>query len=166
MDFTWVFPKQQKDIIKKLYEQHKKNEGNEDKEFYYETSLAKALEKQKQAVFKPLRTLIERGIVTVVKVGPGPDKGQVRYLDLTDNGIAIWKFLATPTVDEIKQVIIKIKDYSWDYVDLSELAYKVAIELGKDPEDGAIRKLIYAVMARPDVKRHLKRRQVIDVSSK
>ena len=158
MDFTWIFPKQQKEIIKKLYERHKENEGEEDKEFYYGALLAKALGKQKQAISKPLRTLIDGGIVTVVKTGAGPKKGQVSYLDLSDDGIAIWKFLTPPTLKDIKQSIMKIKDYSWDYVDRSELARKVAIELGRDPENNKpVMALIYAVMSMPDMKEHLEK---------
>lgn len=170
MNFAWVFPKQQKEIIKKLYEQYKKNEGKEDKKFYYETSLAKELDKQKQAISRPLRTLIDGGMITVVKTGPGPKKGQVRYLDLTDDGIAFWKFTTLPTVKDIKQAIKKIHDAPWKYGlsgaswehgdlgDLSELAHAVAIERGKDPEnDKPVMALIYAVMSMPDVKELLEK---------
>ena len=156
MDFTWIFPKQQKEIIKKLYERHEENEGKEDKKFYYETSLAKTLGKQKQAISKPLRTLIDRGMVTVVKTEPGPKKGQVGYLDLTDDGIAIWKFLIPPTIKDIKQSIMKMEDYN---LDRSELARKVAIERGKDPENNKpVMALIYHVMSMPDMKEYSEKR--------
>lgn len=170
MDLTWIFSKQEKEIIEELYEQHRKNEGNEEKELYYETSLAKALDKQRQAISRPLGTLIERGIITVVKVGPGPDKGQVRYLDLTDDGIAIWKHSVLPTVAEIKKAIKKIHDAPWKYGlsdsswkygdpgDLSELAHRVAIERGRDPDnDKPAMALIYAVMSMPDVRELLEK---------
>lgn len=148
MDFTWVFPNQQKGIIKKVYEQHKKNEDNENKEFYYLTTLAKDLNKKKQDISSAVATLIEKGIIKVVEEKAGPNKGKVKYLDLTDDAIALWKYLATPTVDEIKKTILEYKEvYAKDPE--PEL---VAAKLGKNPQNKDIMDLIYAVLAMPEVK--------------
>lgn len=77
----------------------------------------------------------------------------------------IWKHLVLSTVAEIKQAIKKIHDSrkygvsGWEYEDLSELAHRVAIELGKDPEnDKLVMARIYKVMSMPDVKEILEKK--------
>lgn len=149
------------EIINKVYKRQKANKSP-----YYQAELAKELGKSRQEISESVKTLRELGIAKV-EDKPGPHGGRVNLIYLTDRGVVYYLIFSTPTIDEIKQAIMKIKDYSWDYVDRSELARMVAIEMGKDPESNkSVMALIYAVMAMPDMQTHLKRKLVINVGSK
>jgi len=156
--------------MKELYEQHKEIEGkkgkkhdketeeekgiNQDKktkeknktELYYLKTLAKALNKTEQAISETVKTLIKMGVVKSEEEA-GPSKGKIKCLDLTEDGLLIWNVLTPPTKDEIKDVIISYKKRGQDIN-----AYRIAIELGKNPNDKMVMDLIYAVMALPEIK--------------
>ncbi|UCF12990.1 MAG: hypothetical protein JSW06_01720 [Thermoplasmatales archaeon] len=150
MDYTWLIKKPYKEILKILYDQNRKNDKKDDKEYYYVTNLAKKLNKKRQAISEYVKTLIKNNIIKVVKEEAGPNRGRVRYLDLTENGLFFWKVLATPSIDELKKVIIDFKEL----YDRDPEPEVVAAKLGKNPQNKDVMDLIYAVLAMPEVRNY------------
>jgi len=126
--------------------QDKKSKEKNKTELYYLKTLAESLNKTEQAISKTVKTLIEMGIVKSEEEA-GPSKGTIKCLNLTEDGLLIWNVLTPIKKDEIKDVIISYKKRGQD-ID----AYRIAIELGKNPNDKVVMDLIYAVMALPEIK--------------
>lgn len=151
-------------IVDKLYKRQKANEP-----LYYQSELAKELKKSPPAISELVGVLRDIGIVKSENK-PGSKGGRVNFISLTDRGVLCHLIFSTPLVTEIIEVIKKIHDSPWKYGlsgssweyegelgDLSELARRASVELGKNPDDKSIMDMIYVVMAMPDVKEHLEK---------
>jgi hypothetical protein len=77
----------------------------------------------------------------------GPNKGKVKFLLLTDEGLFMWMALTPISIKKIKKIMIERKEEGRK-LNPSEIAK----ELGKNPNDKGVMDLIYAVMALPEVK--------------
>jgi hypothetical protein len=169
MTYNLLLTEKYREILEKLYKRHKSIEekkgkkqdkedkldnnqkkGNNIKDLYYLKSLAQELNKTEQAISETVKLLVGIGVVDS-KEASGPNKGKVKYLYLTEDGLLICNVMTPPTKDEIKTVIINRINCG------KELhASDIAMELGKNPEDKSIMDLIYAVMALPEVKKYRK----------
>jgi DNA-binding MarR family transcriptional regulator len=166
MNLNLLLIERYREIIEKLYERRKEieekkgkkqdiaSEDDKDKKrknkkgLYYLKTLAKDLKKTDQAISETVKKLIEMGVVKGDERS-GPNKGVVKYLDLTEDGVLIWNVLTLPTKDEIKNVIIEFKELG-EEINASHIAEK----LGKNPNDKSVMDLIYAVMVLPDIKNY------------
>ena len=152
-DLTWLFKEKYKKVFEKLYKRHLEISKNTIKKPlpYSVTSLADDLGVSKSAITQTLKPFREHGLV----------EARTKYIDLTEEGLVYWRILTTPLVSEVKQVILDYQDEHYMEPDPS----KVAAILGKNPCNQAVMNVIYAVLARDDVKKARKRR-FITVGSK
>jgi len=153
MSLNLLIKEPYKKIIKELYEKEKKiKDDNKIKPFYQKT-LAEHFKETEQAISKQIRNLIDIGAIRTEEEA-GPNRGRVKYLRLTEDGILGWMVLTPPTVREIKNVIKK-QIIITGKIDVEE----ALMTLGKSPNDEPVRKLIYAIMVLPDIKECIKNRE-------
>ena len=145
MDLTWLFKEKYKRVFEKLYERHLEISKETIKKSmpYSKASLADDLGKSRSAVSQTLKPFQEYGLI----------EAKPKYIDLTEKAIVIWRIITTPTVEEVKRVILDYQNTYLKNPDPSE----VAALLGRNPNRQAVIDVIYSVLSMDDVKENLEK---------